>query len=140
MGGYDYRALILPDFGAECSQRLIRWLHLLGPNRCQLCPWEVARCELPGPLLLQFGIGFPADLLSLPTARVEGAARRRVHRARHVARQYDALAGALQLGVRLRAGGGQRDGIWVLRVCIDMACRAQLRNWSLVPSAPPTSP
>src|SRR5258708_4354935 len=74
MGGYHFRALILPDFGAECSQRLIRWLHLLGPNRCQLCPWEVARCELPGPLLLQFGIGFPADLLSLPTARVEGAA------------------------------------------------------------------
>src|ERR1017187_8384234 len=77
---------------------------------------QMASDEMAVAALLQFGRRLLAARLGDGAARVEMAAFRRVHRARHVALQADPLA--LHLRVRHRHGGEQRLRVGVLRVAV----------------------
>src|SRR6476661_5703096 len=91
-----------------------------------LWPREVARSQMVGAFGLQRRRDLAANRLSAPAAGIEWAARRRVHRAGNVADQNDALALALQIRVRERASGEQRDGVGMLRVVVDLLSIAKL--------------
>src|SRR5215213_11610270 len=67
-----------------------------------------------------------ADVLGLPAAGPEPAARRRAHRAGHVALEHDPAALALQLGVGDGHGRQQRLGVGMAGPLVDVVAGADL--------------
>src|SRR5438067_12918676 len=76
---------------------------------------EMAGGPVPRRVLDEFGIDLGADLLRLPAARMEPAARRRIHWARHVAGEDDPAAFDFDLWVRDRHRRKQRLRVRVER-------------------------
>src|SRR5207237_177498 len=82
---------------------------------------EVVRLDLE-----QLRLFFPTQLLCERAARMEPTAARRIDRARHVAREDDALALALDRWIGNRHRRQQRLGIWVQGSLIQEVARGQL--------------
>src|SRR3954471_11374238 len=85
---------------------------------------QMARHRVPARPFLQLRRTLRAARLRDRTAGMEVAARRRLHRARHVALEADAVA--LELGIRHRHRGEQRLGVGMLRVAVEVARLRQL--------------
>src|SRR4051794_26228079 len=64
--------------------------------------------------------------LEARAARMEPACRRRVDWARHVTLEHDRLAGAGRARVRDRDGREQRPRVRMLRMLVEVECRADL--------------
>src|SRR5438046_429353 len=97
-----------------------------------LRPREVAGRAVTRPVLEELRIHLAADRLRLPAARVEAAARRRVHGRRYVTGQDDALALLLHLRIGDRHGGQQRLAVWVERVLVKVDAVGELDDLSQV--------
>ena len=89
---------------------------------------EVAGGEVAAVLGLERRVVGAADLLRLPAAGVEAAARRRVGRRRHVARQHLALLGRRQPRVGDRHGRHQRAGVRHPRVRVELVGASPARR------------